>query len=106
MKGIRGHQSFEDDLSISSHHASHNLYIVTGGSFHDWRNLPINGEYNTGLLLGEFDASLVKRWDWDRKQGGGAGKMLMPTRDLRGLIDGSEQGKKDGEIGLKTDAKE
>ena len=92
------------DFIISSHPACPSLYIAAGGSFHSWKFLPIIGKYITDLLQGKLDPKLVKRWNWDRSQEGGAQKMLMPKRDLKELVGGTHGAGDGGDVGVGADA--
>ncbi|KAK9769255.1 putative FAD dependent oxidoreductase domain-containing protein [Seiridium cardinale] len=73
------------DHVICEHPHSKNLYIVTGGSFHSWKFLPILGKYAIQMITGNLDAKLVKTWAWDREDNGGAHEGLIPHREMRDI---------------------
>ncbi|KAK2040029.1 FAD dependent oxidoreductase [Colletotrichum somersetense] len=56
----------DEDFIISPHSASKNLYVVTCGSFHGWKFLPILGKYVVQMLDGSLEETLAEKWSWDR----------------------------------------
>ncbi|KAF2456601.1 sarcosine oxidase [Lineolata rhizophorae] len=52
------------DFLIGPHPHCKNLYILTGGSFHGWKFLPIIGKYTVQMLNGTLEESLQKKWSW------------------------------------------
>lgn len=73
------------DFIIAPHPHCKHLYIATAGSFHGWKFMPTIGKYIVEMLDGTLDATLVKRWAWDRANDGGAHKDLLPQIELRDL---------------------
>lgn len=74
------------DQIICEHPHSKNLYIVTGGSFHSWKFLPILGKYVIEMMEGNLDPKLAKIWAWDRDdKGGSAHEGLIPTREMKNV---------------------
>ncbi|KAI0107547.1 sarcosine oxidase-like protein [Nemania sp. FL0031] len=71
------------DPVICEHPHSRHLYIVTGGSFHSWKFLPVIGKYVTQMIEGTLDAELSKIWAWDRDDKGSAHEGLLPHREMR-----------------------
>ena len=41
--------------------------MVTCGSFHGWKFLPVLGKYVVLMLEGNLDPSLAEKWAWDRE---------------------------------------
>jgi len=71
------------DQIICEHPHSRNLFIVTGGSFHSWKFLPIIGKYVIQMMEGTLDPRLVKTWAWDRDDKGSAHEGLLPHREMK-----------------------
>ncbi|KAH8655535.1 FAD dependent oxidoreductase [Xylariales sp. PMI_506] len=71
------------DPIISGHSHVKNLFIVTGGSFHCFKFLPIIGKYVVQLLDDTLGLELVNIWSWDREGDGSAHKGLLPRRDMK-----------------------
>lgn len=77
----------DDNWYITPHPLSQNLYIATGGSFHDWKFLPILGEYVCRMLDSQLTEEERKRWEWDRSLEGLPENANEPRREMRDLVD-------------------
>jgi len=70
---------------MSPHGACSGLYIVTGGSFHSFKMLPILGKYAVQMLDGELDPALQKRWAFRQDMSDPGGRGLYPERELKDI---------------------
>ncbi|KAH8655662.1 hypothetical protein BX600DRAFT_482998 [Xylariales sp. PMI_506] len=71
------------DPTICEHPYSKNLYIATGGSFHNWKFFPIIGQWFADMLKGTQDPNLAAVVSWDRSYKGSAHEGLLPRREMR-----------------------
>ncbi|VBB84701.1 Putative Sarcosine oxidase [Podospora comata] len=70
------------DPIICEHPHAKQLFLVTGGSFHGYKFLPIIGKYVVEMLDGTLKPELAKIWAWDKENNGEAHEGMFPTREM------------------------
>ncbi|KAK0659138.1 putative sarcosine oxidase [Cercophora samala] len=70
------------DPIICEHPHAKKLFLVTGGSFHGYKFLPIIGKYAVDMIEDKLRPELAKIWAWDKENKGEAHEGMFPTREM------------------------